>query len=325
MSASTFIKAPIKDELASFEPYFKNYLKSSSTLLNIIIGYLLKTKGKQMRPILVFLSAKLHGQVNKSTYNAASLIELMHTASLVHDDVVDDSFMRRGFFSINALWKNKISVLFGDYLLAKGLLLAVKKNEFEQLRIVSEAVESMSEGELIQIEKARKLDITEEVYFDIIQKKTAALMVACAKAGATSVGASAEVCEQMALFGNYLGIAFQIRDDLFDYDATGGLFGKPAANDIKERKMTLPFIYALTKCSASEKKHIIGLMRKKNKSANTIAEIIAFVNKYKGLEYAQGVMAEYQQKAIGLLNRFPQNEAHVALVKLVEYATSRKK
>ncbi len=325
MSASTLIKAPIKEELEAFEPYFKGQLKSNTPLLNIIIRYLLKTKGKQMRPMLVFLSAKLNGTVTQSTYNAASLVELMHTATLVHDDVVDDSNMRRGFFSINALWKNKVAVLFGDFLLAKGLLLAVNQGEFQQLKIVSKAVEDMSEGELLQIEKARRLDITEDVYFEIIRKKTAALMVACAAAGAKSVGAPDEVCHKMGLFGEYLGIAFQIRDDLFDYEASGALFGKPAANDIKERKMTLPFIYALTQCEAREKRHIIGLMRKKTKSADTIAEIIAFVKSHHGIEYAQTLMSQYQQKARDILGQLPQNEANNALLQLVDYTAHRKK
>ena len=227
MSAIDRIKAPIAEEMEKFQPYFKSYLKSNSPLLNIIINYLLKQKGKQMRPMLVFLSARLNGEVNESTYHAASLIELMHTATLVHDDVVDDSNMRRGFFSINALWKNKIAVLLGDYLLAKGLLLAVRNGEFEILRIVSSAVEDMSEGELIQIEKARKLDIDESTYFEIIRKKTAALMVACTAAGTRSVGVNGQAMKEMELLGEYIGIAFQIRDDLFDYDRNGS-FGKPS-------------------------------------------------------------------------------------------------
>lgn len=324
MSTIDSIKAPVKVEMDNFQPYFKSYLKSKATLLNIIINYLLKQKGKQMRPLLVFLTARLNGEINESTYHAASLIELMHTASLVHDDVVDDSNMRRGFFSINALWKNKIAVLFGDYLLAKGLLLAVNKNEFELLKIVSKAVEEMSEGELIQIEKARKLDIDEETYFEIIRKKTAALMVACTTAGTYSVGVNGNSLEQMRLFGEYLGIAFQIRDDLFDFERSG-IFGKPSGNDIKERKMTLPFIHALSRCSPSEKNHIIRLMRNKNKSTQMVDEIMDFVRNHGGIEYARSVMEGYKLKALTLLKNFPQNEANQSLAYLVEYTTERKK
>lgn len=315
---------PIKEEMKSFQPYLKFYLKSKAPLLNIIVNYLLKQKGKQLRPMLVFLTARLHGDTNESTYNAASLIELMHTASLVHDDVVDDSNMRRGFFSINALWKNKIAVLFGDYLLARGLLLAAGKEEFELLKIVSRAVENMSEGELIQIEKARKLDIDEDTYFEIIRKKTAALMVACSAAGTHSVGVNGESLKQMEQFGEHLGMAFQIRDDLFDYDRNGNI-GKPSGNDIKERKMTLPFIHALNVCPTSEKKRIIKLMRHKNKTTKMVDEIMAFVKSHGGIEYARQVMVDYKNKALEILSNFPQNEANQSLVQLVEYTTERKK
>jgi len=324
MSAIDTIKAPIKEEMKDFQPYFKSYLKSDASLLNIIIAYLLKQKGKQMRPMLVFLSAQMNGKVNESTYHAAALIELMHTATLVHDDVVDDSNMRRGFFSINALWKNKIAVLMGDYLLAKGLLLAVNKKEFELLEIVSKAVEEMSEGELIQIEKARKLDIDEKTYFDIIRKKTAALMVSCTAAGTHSVGVNGKVFEQMQKFGEYLGISFQIRDDLFDYDRNGN-FGKPSGNDIKERKMTLPFIHALNQCTKPEKSKIIKLMRKKNKPSAMIDEIMDFVRKHGGIEYANEIMLDYKNKALKILAELPQNQANKSLVQLVEYTTTRKK
>lgn len=318
------IKAPIKDEMKQFQPYFKSYLKSKAAILNIIINYLLKQKGKQMRPMLVFLSAQLHGKVNESTYHAASLIELMHTATLVHDDVVDDSNMRRGFFSINALWKNKIAVLLGDYLLARGLLLAVHKEEFDLLKIVSHAVEDMSEGELIQIEKARKLDIDEKTYFEIIKKKTAALMIACSAAGSHSVGINGDSLKKMEEFGEYLGMAFQIRDDLFDYDRNGN-FGKPSGNDIKERKMTLPFIHALNVCQASDKKRIIKMMRTKNKSSKMVDEIMAFVKQNGGIEYAKTVMEDYKQKALDILATFPKNEANESLCNLVKYTTERKK
>jgi len=324
MSAINTIKAPIEQEMKDFQSYFSSYLKSKATLLNIIINYLVRQKGKQMRPMLVFLTARMNGEVNESTYHAASMIEMMHTATLVHDDVVDDSNMRRGFFSINALWKNKIAVLLGDYLLAKGLLLAVNKEEFELLKIVSHAVEDMSEGELIQIEKARKLDIDEETYFEIIRKKTASLMVACAAAGSHSVGIKGDELKQMELFGEYLGMAFQIRDDLFDFDRNG-IFGKPSGNDIKERKMTLPFIHALTKCSSSEKSRIIKMMRKKNKSTQMVDEIMDFVRINGGMEYAHTIMLDYKNKALNILSQFPQNEANAALVQLVVYTTERKK
>jgi octaprenyl-diphosphate synthase len=324
MSRISQIKAPIKGEMQSFNAYFKQTIESKATILNLIINYLLKQKGKQMRPMLVFLTAQLNGEVNERTYNAASMVELMHTASLVHDDVVDDSNMRRGFFSINALWKNKIAVLLGDYLLSKGLLLAVKKEEFELLRIVSQAVEEMSEGELIQIEKARKLDIDEETYFKIIKKKTAALMIACTSAGTHSVGVNGESYSKMKDFGEYLGMAFQIRDDLFDYDRNGN-YGKPSGNDIKERKMTLPFIHALNECTKSERTRIIRMMKKKNKSSAMVDEIMTFVKNHGGLEYAKKIMEEYKSKALSILSDFPQNEANEALKQLVYYTTERKK
>jgi len=324
MSAIDSIKAPIKLEMDNFQPYFRTYLKSKSALLNIIITYLLKSKGKQMRPMLVFLSAKMNGKVNESTYHAAALIELMHTATLVHDDVVDDSNMRRGFFSINALWKNKIAVLLGDYLLAKGLLLAVRKEQFEVLKIVSQAVEDMSEGELIQIEKARKLDIDENTYFEIIKKKTAALMVACTSAGTHSVGVNGQTLEYMQQLGEYLGMAFQIRDDLFDYDRNG-IYGKPSGNDIKERKMTLPFIHALNQCSKSEKSKIIRMMRQKNKSTKMVDDIMDFVSDNGGIEYAKEIMLNDKNKALDILSKLPQNQANESLVQLVEYTTTRKK
>jgi octaprenyl-diphosphate synthase len=324
MSVVDSIKAPIKEEMDKFQPYFKTYLKSKSALLNAIISYLLKRKGKQMRPMLVFLSAQMNGKVNEATYHAAALIELMHTATLVHDDVVDDSNLRRGFFSINALWKNKIAVLLGDYLLAKGLLLAVHKEQFDVLKIVSQAVEEMSEGELIQIEKARKLDIDEAIYFEIIRKKTAALMVACTTAGTHSVGVNGEALESMKLFGEYLGMAFQIRDDLFDYDRNGS-YGKPSGNDIKERKMTLPFIHAMKKCTKSEKSKIIRMMRKKNKSTQMVDDIMDFVRQNGGIEYAKEIMLDYKNKALDILSKMPQNQANASLVQLVEYTTTRKK
>lgn len=318
------IQIPIAKEMEEFTPFFKKYLKSKTLILNTIVNYLLKQKGKQIRPMLVFLTACLSGKVNKSTYHAAALIELMHTATLVHDDVVDDSNMRRSFFSINAIWKNKIAVLLGDYLLAKGLLLAVNEKEFELLEIVSKAVEQMSEGELLQIEKARKLDIDETIYFEIIKKKTAALMVACTSSGAFSVGLRGELLKKMEVFGEYLGIAFQIRDDLFDYENNQN-FGKPSGNDIKERKITLPFIYALGQCTNEEKKKVMKKMRKKHKSKQEINQIVDFVKSYKGIEYAKKVMFEYKEKAKKILEEFPKNDANTSLSTLLEYLVEREK
>jgi octaprenyl-diphosphate synthase len=324
MSTIDKIKAPVTADLKSFEPYFRSMMKSKAPLLNIITNYIIKRKGKQMRPIFVFLTAKLVGDVNKSSFSAAALIELMHTATLIHDDVVDDSYQRRGLFSINALWKNKIAVLVGDYLLSRGLLLAIDNKEYKLLEIVSEAVSEMSEGELLQIEKARKLDITEEVYFDIIQKKTAALIAACSVSGAYTGGATEEQLEMMKLFGSYTGISFQIKDDIFDYSQSG-LIGKPTGNDIKEKKMTLPLIYVLNNCSPGDKKHIIRIIKNKSKDANKVKEVVDFVIKNHGIEYAEETMNNYKTKALDILNQFPKNESHDSLKLFVEYTTTRKK
>lgn len=318
------IKAPIKTEMDKFQPYFRDYLKSKTRLLDLLLFYLLKQKGKQIRPMLVFLTAKLYGEISEHTYHAAALIELMHTASLVHDDVVDESDKRRGFWSINAIWKNKVAVLVGDYLLARGLLLAVNKNEYKQLEIVSKAVEKMSEGELLQIEKSRHLNITEDVYFEVIKKKTAALMVACTTAGACSANASNEEIERMRKLGEYIGIAFQIRDDLFDYE-TDGIFGKPAGNDLRERKITLPLIYALRNCTSSEHKHIIKTLRSKNKSDADIEMLMSFVRSHGGIEYAQKTMADFVNKTKNILSEAPDNDARQSLIELIDYTISRKK
>ena len=250
------IKFPIKEDMKIFSSVFSTYTSSKVPLLHIITKYILKTKGKQIRPMFVFLSAKLFGEINQSTHSAATLIELMHTATLVHDDVVDEAYERRGFFSINALWRNKFAVLFGDYLLSKGLIHAIKNKEYELLKITSEAVEEMSEGELLQLEKARKLNITEKDYFEIIRKKTATLIAACTAAGACSAGASEDNIDKMKSFGEYAGIVFQIRDDIFDYQKSRAI-GKPTGNDIKEKKMTLPLIYVLNSVSGKEKRKII--------------------------------------------------------------------
>lgn len=278
-----------------------------------------------MRPMFVFLSAKVFGETTESTYRAASMIELLHTATLVHDDVVDDSDKRRGFFSINALWKNKIAVLVGDYLLSKGLLLAVEYDEFELLRIMSNSVREMSEGELLQIEKARKLDITEEVYYDIIRQKTATLIASCCASGANSVGANKENIEKMRLFGEYTGIAFQIKDDLFDYGGSSEEIGKPTGIDIKEKKMTLPLIYTLGVASEKDKKFIISTVKHNNENRKKVKEVIALVIQYGGITYTQKAMHDYKNKALAILDELEQNEAVDGLRKLVTYVTERNK
>jgi len=324
MATFDLIKAPIKEELIEFEKYFNTYMKSDVSLLNIITKYVLKSKGKQMRPILVLLSAKLFGLVTKSSFHAASLIEFMHTATLIHDDVVDESYERRGFLSVNALWRNKISVLVGDYLLAKGLLLAVDHSEFEFLRIVSDAVKEMSEGELLQIEKARKLDIREELYFKIIRKKTAVLIAACAVSGAQSVNAKVEDVQKMKAFGEAIGIAFQIKDDLFDY-IEGNKTGKPAGNDIREKKITLPLIFALNKVSPAEKKQILKIVSSKDPGKTQLKTVVDFVKNNGGFDYAVKRMEEFKQQSLDILNSFPENEARISLIEFVNYVTSRDK
>jgi len=324
MASLNQIKISVKDELNEFESYFHAYMKSHVPLLNIITKYVLKSKGKQMRPILVLLSAKLFGKVTPSTFHAASLIELMHTATLIHDDVVDESYQRRGFLSVNALWRNKISVLVGDYLLAKGLLLSVDNSEFELLKIVSEAVKEMSEGELLQIEKARKLDINEDLYFEIIKKKTAMLIAVSSASGALSAGASTEETLRMKNFGESLGIAFQIKDDIFDYSA-GNKTGKPAGNDIREKKVTLPLIYALKQSSGNEKKQILRIVASKEPGAIELKTVVDFVNAKGGFDYAVKRMEDYKNNAIKILNSFPQNNARTALQKFVIYAANRDK
>lgn len=318
------IKSPISKEMQSFEHFFNENLKSNIPLLRLITNYLLRRRGKQMRPMFVFLSAKLNGEVNESTYYAASFIELLHTATLIHDDVVDESYERRGFLSINAIWKAKVAVLIGDFLLSKGMLLAIEHDEFELLRIVSNAVRAMSEGELMQIEKARKLNITEDVYFEIIKKKTATLIASCAASGAKSVGADDETVEQMRLFGEYVGIAFQIRDDLFDYEKAN-ITGKPSGNDIKEKKMTLPLIYALNQTSRGQHRHILQIVKHNKKNARRIQEVVDFVKHNGGLEYANRKMLEYRAQALKILDMFPESASREALQHLVEFTVSRKK
>ncbi len=317
------IKAPIEKEMLEFELKFKFSMKSSVPLLDKITNYIVKRKGKQLRPMFVFLSAKVCGEMNESTYRAASLIELLHTATLVHDDVVDDSNERRGFFSVNALWKNKIAVLVGDFLLSRGLLLSIDNNDFHLLGIVSNAVREMSEGELLQIEKARKLDIDEEVYYEIIKKKTASLVASCCACGASSVNTSAESIEKMRVFGEAVGMAFQIKDDLFDY-GDGTNIGKPTGIDIKEKKMTLPLIYALSNASYFDKKRIINIVKNNNNNPRKVAEVIDFVIKSGGIQYTEKKMNEFKNKAIQILSEFPESPAKESLIGLVKYTTERK-
>jgi octaprenyl-diphosphate synthase len=323
MSALDLIKAPIAREMEVFEHKFRDSMKSSVPLLDRITHYIVKRKGKQMRPMFVFFSAGMFGGINDSTYRAASLIELLHTATLVHDDVVDDSLERRGFFSLNALWKNKIAVLVGDYLLSKGLLLSVENKDFELLRLVSTAVKVMSEGELLQIEKARRLDIKEEIYFEIIRQKTASLIASCCASGACSAGAGEDTIEKAHRFGELIGIAFQIKDDLFDY-GPDGVIGKPTGIDIKESKMTLPLIHALTKTDASTRKRIINIIKNHANENKKVREVIAFVKECGGIEYATDRMNEYQAKAFELLESFPENEYRKSLMELVRFTTERK-
>ncbi len=324
MSNIKEIKALIGPEMKEFEGFFKKAVKTKVPLLDIVMNYIIRRKGKQMRPMFVFLTAKLIGEVNNSTYTAATLIELMHTATLVHDDVVDDADKRRGFFSINALWKSKIAVLTGDFLLSKGLLLAIENKEFELLEIVSEAVKEIAEGELLQIEKSRKLDITEETYFEIIYKKTATLIASCTASGAKSAKANDGEMQKLKEFGKYAGIAFQIKDDLFDYQKTN-LTGKPTGNDIQEKKMTLPLIYALNNSDKSEKRKILKIIQRHNSNKEKVGEVIDFVKSKGGLKYTEQKMLEYKDKAIEILVDFLESPAKKALTNLVEYITTRDK
>ncbi|MCX6249341.1 MAG: polyprenyl synthetase family protein [Bacteroidetes bacterium] len=318
------IKEPIIEHIGIFEQRFRESMKSSVPLLDKITHYIIKRKGKQMRPMFVFLSAGMCGGISESTYRAASMIELLHTATLVHDDVVDDSNLRRGFFSINALWKNKIAVLIGDYLLSKGLLLSLENDDFNLLKIVSNATREMSEGELMQIEKARRLDIKESIYFEIIRKKTASLIASCCACGASSAGSSEEIVEKMRLFGEYVGIAFQIKDDLFDYESRNQT-GKPDGADIKDRKMTLPLIFTLNAVSLSEKRRMINTVKSYNDDPKRVAELIEKVNLEGGISYTKQKMLEYRQKALNLLQEFPDSIHKKSLEQLVIYTTERNK
>ncbi|MHC1777678.1 MAG: polyprenyl synthetase family protein [Lentimicrobium sp.] len=324
MASLNEIKAPVAHHIAEFELKFRDSMRSSVPLIDRITSYLVKRKGKQIRPLFVFLTAEVCGGVNETTYRAASLIELLHTATLIHDDVVDDSNERRGFFSLNALWKNKISVLLGDFLLSKGLLLSLDNNDFELLRIVSDATREMSEGELMQIEKARRLDIQEEVYFEIIRKKTASLIASCCASGAASAGADKETIGKMHRFGELTGIAFQIKDDLFDYSKSIET-GKPNGIDIKEKKMTLPLIHLLNNSGWLEKRRIINTVKNHNDNPEKVASLIRQVNEGGGIAYAEKRMMEYRDQALEMLKSFEPSEAVDSLEKLVVFTTERKK
>jgi octaprenyl-diphosphate synthase len=317
------IKKPIAAEIDVFEEKFKTSMQSSVPLLDRITHYIVKRKGKQIRPMFVFFSASICGGINESTHRGAALVELLHTATLVHDDVVDNSYQRRGFFSINALWKNKIAVLVGDYLLSKGLLLSINNGDFSLLKIVSEAVKQMSEGELLQIEKVRRMDISEAVYYEVIRQKTASLIASCCACGAASAGASDEVVEKMRLFGENIGIAFQIKDDMFDFGTDD--VGKPLGIDIKEKKVTLPLIYALNNSTPGDKKRMIGLVKNHNDDPKKIAEIIAFVKQKGGLEYSEIQMKKYQETAFAILDTFSAGDARTGLEQLVRFTTERNK
>ena len=324
MSIVSKIKYPIKDEMKLFEKKFKQSLQSKVPLLDRIMHYIIKRKGKQMRPMFVFLTSQLFGEVNDKSYRAASLIELLHTATLVHDDVVDEANLRRGFFSVNALWKNKIAVLVGDFLLSKGLLLSVENEDYDLLKIVSSAVKDMSEGELLQIEKSRKLDIEESVYFDIIRKKTAVLISSCCACGASSMNESEEIIKKLYLFGEKVGIAFQIKDDLFDYTQSS-FIGKPTGIDIREQKMTLPLIYTLNNVDKKTKNGIINTVKNDHKNVKKVSDLIELVKNTGGLKYASEIMKNYQKEALTILSEFPDSDAKNSLELLVDYVINRKK
>lgn len=316
------IQQTLSKDLAAFEIHFKEQIRSKVFVLNSITNYIVKRKGKQIRPMFVFLSAMACGGITQASHRGAGLIELLHTATLVHDDVVDDSNYRRGFFSINALWKNKIAVLVGDYLLSRGLLLSVDNGDFDLLKIVSEAVKEMSEGELLQIEKARRLDITEEVYYEIIRQKTATLIASCCAVGAASSGANRNTIQLMKEFGSLTGMAFQIKDDLFDFGSDD--VGKPLGIDIKEKKMTLPLIYALQKSSWLEKRQIIYIVKNQTDKPEKVKEVIRFVKENGGLDYATQVMHQFVERAIGLLHQLPETNARKLLEGLVYFTVNRK-
>lgn len=316
------IKLPIAREMEEFEPRFRASMQTRVLLLDKIMSYIVKRKGKQMRPMFVFLSAGTCGEINDSTFRGASLIELLHTATLVHDDVVDEANYRRGFFSVNALWKNKIAVLVGDFLLARGLLLSVENKDFNLLSIVSNAVREMSEGELLQMEKSRSLNMTEMIYFEIIRQKTASLISSCCAVGACSTGAPEDVVQKMKLFGEKVGMAFQIKDDLFDYGEEE--IGKPLGIDIKEKKMTLPLIFALSNATWLEKRHIMRIVKSDKKKPSQVKEVIDFVKKNGGIEYAKEKMKVFHSEALNLLEDFGDSAYKNSLIDLVQFTINRK-
>jgi octaprenyl-diphosphate synthase len=317
------IKKPIAAEIDVFEEKFKTSMQSSVPLLDRITHYIVKRKGKQIRPMFVFFSASICGGIHEATHRGAALVELLHTATLVHDDVVDNSYQRRGFFSINALWKNKIAVLVGDYLLSKGLLLSIDNGDFNLLKIVSEAVKQMSEGELLQIEKVRRMDISEPIYYEVIRQKTASLIASCCACGAASAGADEATVEKMRLFGEKIGIAFQIKDDMFDFGTDD--VGKPLGIDIKEKKVTLPLIFSLSNSNKEDKKRMINLVKNHNDDPEKIASIISFVNQTGGLIYAETQMKKYRDEAFAILDTFPASESRTGLEQLVRFTTERNK
>ena len=324
MTTINKIKSPIQQELNEFEPYFKKSLQSDIPLLATILNYMYRTKGKQLRPIFVFLSAKLHGGTNEYSKLAACSVELLHTATLVHDDVVDESYERRGSFSVKALWKNKLAVLVGDYILARGLLLQLEHKKYNFLHLISRAVQDMAEGEILQMKKSRKLDIDDETYFEIIRKKTASLIATSMAIGAASATDNEEIVEKMYKIGQDAGIAFQIKDDIFDYQAKG-ILGKPTGNDIKEKKITLPLLYVLNNAKSSERKRVLRLIKRKNKNSEVVGELIQMVIDKGGLEYAETKMNEFKEKAIEGLKEFPDCEARESLIELMNYISTRKK
>ncbi len=314
---------PIQSEMTEFEVRFRQSMKSKVPLLDKITHYIIRRKGKQMRPMFIFLTAKMLGEMNDRSYDAASLVELLHTATLVHDDVVDDANERRGFFSVNALWKNKIAVLVGDYMLSRVLLLSIEKKNVRLLEVVARAVREMSEGELLQIEKARRLDITEEIYFEVIRQKTASLVATCCEAGAISVDRE-DMSERMRKFGELVGLAFQIKDDIFDY-GTSGKIGKPTGLDIRERKMTLPLIYTLNTAPKEVRKELINIVKNKNEQSKQVRRAVELVIQYGGIDYAHGKMLELKAQALELLTDIPDSAAKQSLIGLVEYTTVREK
>jgi len=317
------ILLPIKDEIKEFELRFPESMKSKVSLLNKVTLFITKRKGKQMRPLFIFLIAKMLGEIEDATYDAASLVELLHTASLVHDDVVDDASERRGFFSVNALWKNKISVLVGDFMLSRVLLLSIEKKNVELLEVVARSVREMSEGELLQIEKARSLDITEEVYFEIIRKKTASLIATCCEVAAVSVK-KYDMAEKMRFFGELVGMSFQIKDDIFDYGTPDNI-GKPTGNDIREQKMTLPLIYTINSVPKPIKRQLLNIVSNHNESTKHIRKVIKIVIENGGIEYAHNKMMELKEQALDMLKEFPESPAKRSLIGLVEYTTLRTK